>query len=274
MEAAAGIIEVANATMIRAIKLISVERGYDPRDFTLIAFGGAGPLHALRLAEELEFPVVIVPRYPGNTSALGLVLADVRHDFGTTWIQRLEQAEPARIERVFQELEKQAIDQLEEDGIPPEQRLLNRYCDLRYFGQGFEVNVPVGEAVNDKNDLETIIMAFHAAHRRAFGHAMEGDPVEVVNFRVSATGLSLKPDLRASNHREAGEGIEAARKGEREVYLEGDFNRCPVYERSLLKPGMQIKGPAVVEQSGSTTLILPRYSAHVDVSGSLTITIS
>lgn len=274
LEAAAGIIEVANATMIRAMKLISVERGYDPHDFILIAFGGAGPLHALRLAEELEIPVVIVPRYPGNTSALGLVLADVRHDFVTTSIQRLEEAEPDRIEQIFQELEKQASAQLEEDQIPSEQRLLNRYCDLRYFGQGYEVNVPVHGAVREQADLEAIVLGFHNAHRRAFGHAMEGDPVEVVNFRVSASGLNPKPTLSAPSQGELSVGIESARKGEREIYLEGRFLLCPVYERSLMKPGMQVKGPAIVEQTGSTSLILPNYSARVDVAGSLTITLS
>jgi N-methylhydantoinase A len=274
MEAAAGITEVANATMVRAIKLISVERGYDPHDFTLIAFGGAGPLHAIRLAEELEFPVVIIPRYPGNTSALGLVLADVRHDYVTTNLQLIENADPLEIEETFQELEKQAQMQLDHEGISPAARQLIRLCDLRYFGQGYEVTVPVSSKMHSEADLDNIARDFHASHRRAFGHAMEGDPVEIVNFRVSAISCTTKPTLGYHPSSFDTASHNGGVKGERNVYMREGFVHCPIYERKLLKPGTLVKGPAIVEQAGSTALIYPEYHAHVDMAGNLTITLA
>jgi N-methylhydantoinase A len=272
--AAAGILEVTNATMIRAIKLLSVERGYDPHDFALVAFGGCGPLHALRLAEELEFPVVIIPRFPGNTSALGLVLADVRHDYVTTRIQLLEEVGPGYFEAVFKELEHQAHQQLEREGVSREGRQLVRSCDLRYFGQGYEVNVPVTGRLTARADLEAVAGAFHAAHRRAYGHAMEGDPIEFVNYRVSAIGLSPKPELADTRALDSQPSAERGLKCERDIYLGDGYVHCSVYERKDLKPGNHLEGPAIVEQAGSTILIHPSYSAHVDIYGNLIITLS
>lgn len=274
LEAAAGILEVANATMIRAIKLVSVERGYDPHDFALIAFGGAGPLHALRLAEELEFPIVIIPRYPGNTSALGLVLADVRHDYVATRIQLLDKAEPNDIENIFIQLETQAIQQLDEEGVPLQQRRLVRACDLRYFGQGYEVNVPVSGEIRTPSAMKDIAMDFHTAHRRTFGHAMEGDPVVLVNCRVSALGLNPRSDLAPNQETKPVATKSNGLKGERLVFLRDGFVECPVYERSFLVPGAHLEGPAVVEQAGSTTMIFPNYTAQVDIYGNLTIATS
>ena len=269
LEAAWGILQVTNATMIRAIKLVSVERGYDPRDFALIAFGGAGPLHATRLAEELEIPVVIVPRFPGNTSALGLVVADMRHDYVATRIQCLDDVDPAMPEATFQELEAQARSQLSHENIPVDRQHLSRSCDMHYFGQSHELNIPVSGQLATDEALQRIGRAFHAAHRRTYGHAMEGDPVEVVNYRVSAVGISPKPELV-----EHGDGDADALKGQREVFFEDGRLLCPIYERSWLKPGRQIDGPAVVEQIGSTTLLCPRQSARVDSYGNLIITLA
>jgi N-methylhydantoinase A len=282
LDAAAGILEVANATMIRAIKLISVERGYDPRDFALVAFGGAGPLHALRLAEELEFPVVIIPRYPGNTSALGLVLADVRHDYVATRIQLVEQAISKDVEAVFQELERQAYKQWKEEGLPAERHQFSRMCDLRYFGQGFEVSVPVANSIESQADLEAIGRDFHSAHRRAFGHAMDGDPVELVNFRVRAQSSRPQPELIVQDGKDQPRvgnsqpdyGTPVVIKGKRDIYLNDRSLSCPVYERACLPPGFHLRGPAVVEQADSTVLIYPGYDAHIDRYGNLTITLS
>lgn len=269
LEAAWGILQVANATMIRAIKLVSVERGYDPHDFALIAFGGAGPLHATRLAEELEIPVVIVPRFPGNTSALGLVVADMRYDYVATRIQCLDDVAPAMAEATFQELEAQARRQLSRESVPPDCQHLSRSCDVRYFGQAYELNIPVDGQLATAEALQRIGLAFHAAHRRTYGHAMEGDPVEVVNYRVSAMGTSPKPELVERWNSDAD-----ALKGQRTVFFEKGHLSCPIYERRWLKPGSQIDGPAVVEQVGSTTLLCPRQSARVDVYGNLIITLA
>jgi N-methylhydantoinase A len=274
LEAAAGITEVANATMVRAIKLISVERGYDPHDFTLIAFGGAGPLHAIRLAEELEFPTVIIPRYPGNTSALGLVLADIRHDYVITNIQLLEKATPDKVENAFQELEYQAIRKLDAEGIPPQARQLTRLYDLRYFGQGYEVTVSIPGAIHSREDLDNVAREFHTSHRRAFGHAMEGDPVEMVNFRVRAIGYSSNQGMYKRLVFSPSASNDGGLKGEREVYMRDKYIRCKVYERKYIPTGRQIEGPAVIEQAGSTTLIFPEYIAQVDSTGNLTITLA
>ncbi len=269
VEAAWGILQVTNATMIRAIKLVSVERGYDPRDFALIAFGGAGPLHATRLAEELEIPVVIVPRFPGNTSALGLVVADMRHDYVATRIQCIDDVDPATSEATFQELETQARSQLSHEDIPEDRQHLSRSCDMRYFGQAHELNIPVSGQLATDEALQRIGHAFHSVHRRTYGHAMEGDPVEVVNYRVSAVGTSPKPELVGH-----GGGDADALKGQREVFFEDGRLLCPIYERRWLKPGRQIDGPAVVEQVGSTTLLCQRQSARVDTYGNLIITLT
>ncbi len=269
MEVALGILEIANATMIRAIKLVSVERGYDPHDFVLIAFGGAGPLHATRLAEELEIPVVIVPPYPGNTSALGMVMADMRYDYVSTRIQNLDEVDPALSEKTLQDLEAQAHSQLTAEGVPVDRQQLTRSCDIRYYGQSSELNIPIQGQLLSADDLHGISLAFHVAHRRTHGHAMEGDPVEVVNYRVSATGTS--PELQLVNHWSKDR---KALKGRRVVVFRDGSVDSPVYERHALKPGYQIDGPAVVEQIDSTTIICPGQSGRVDTHGNLIITLA
>ena len=268
LEAALGILQVANAKMIRAIKLVSVERGYDPHDFVLIAFGGAGPLHSTKLAEELEIPVVIIPPYPGNTSAMGLVMADMRYDYVATRIQNLDDVEPALSEETFQELEAQAHSQLSQEGISTERQSLARSCDLRYFGQAHELNIPLDGQLISPNVMHSIGRAFHAAHRRTHGHAMEGDPVEIVNYRVSAVGTSPKPELEGQRN-----SSQDALKGQREVLFESGHLQSRVYERHFLKPGYQIDGPAIIEQVDSTTVLSPNESARVDIHGNLIITL-
>jgi N-methylhydantoinase A len=255
--------------MVRAIKLMTVERGYDPRDFALIAFGGAGPLHALQLAEELEIPTTIVPRYPGNTSALGLALADIRHDYAATRIQLLAEAEPASIEALFARLEVEARAQLEADQLPAAADALSRFCDLRYYGQGFELTIPVDGPISDQADLEAMARGFHEAHRRSFGHANEGDPVEMVNLRVSALGEAVRPDMRDRPVRPPGQHPPVIRP----VFLSNQTHDCQVYRRSTLPAGTTIAGPAIVEQAGSTTLLLPQHTAKVDPYGNLIITL-
>ena len=268
MEAAIGILEIANATMIRAIKLVSVERGYDPHDFVLIAFGGAGPLHATRLAEELEIPVVIVPPYPGNTSAFGMVMADMRYDYVATRIQNLDEMESTCAEETLQDLEAQAYNQLTAEGIPVDRQRLTRSCDMRYFGQAYELNIPIEGRIVSNDDLQRIGLAFHAVHRRTHGHSMEGDPIELVNFRVSAIGTN--PEMHIANQWINGR---KALKGRRDVVFRDGTVSSPVYDRHSLKPGQQIDGPAVLEQIDSTTVICPGQSGRVDTHGNLIITL-
>lgn len=266
LQAAWGILQVANAKMIRAIKLLSVERGYDPHDFVLIAFGGAGPLHATKLAEELEIPVVIVPRFPGNTSALGLVVADMRYDYVSTNIQCLDEIDPATSEETFRNLETQAQDQLSCEGVPADQQHIARSCDMRYYGQAHELNLRVDGRLATAEALQRLGLAFHAAHRHSYGHAMEGDSIEVVNFRVSAVGKGTTPSWV-----ECWEGDNPPLKGERDIYFENGHCLSSIYERRWLRGGSQIRGPAVLEQFGSTTLLCPGQSGRVDEYGNIII---
>ncbi|MFW5941508.1 MAG: hydantoinase/oxoprolinase family protein [Chloroflexota bacterium] len=270
LEAALGIIRVANAAMIRAVKLITVERGHDPRDFALMAFGGAGPLHASQLADELEIPVVIVPRFPGNTSALGLVIADVRHEYVATRVQNVDDAQVAEMEVTFRQLEAQANVQLERENIPAGQRRLTRSCDMRYFGQAYELSVPVDEPLTSHDSLQRLSSTFHALHRRTYGHAMEGDPVEVVNYRVTAVGLKDKPELNGLPDTDAGP---LAKKDQREVYFGAGCLPTPVYERRQMAAGIPLQGPAVIEQLGSTTILQPGQVARADRFGNLIMTL-
>ncbi|MBW7959424.1 MAG: hydantoinase/oxoprolinase family protein [Candidatus Promineofilum sp.] len=270
LEAALGIIRVANAVMIRGIKLITVERGLDPRDFALMAFGGAGPLHAAQLAEELEIPVVIVPRFPGNTSALGLAISDVQHDNVMTRIQNIKDTRIDEMEGVFLQLEAQADLQLEQEDIAADRRRLIRSCDMRYFGQAYELGVPVDETLTSQDSLLRLSSAFHALHRRTYGHAMEGDPVEVVNYRVTATGLKDKPELWVQPDQDV---RASARKGRREVFFEPGCLLADVYERRRLTAGDTLQGPVIIEQLGSTTILQPGQVARMDGYGNLIMTI-
>ncbi len=269
LEAALGILQVANANMVRAVKLISVEQGYDPRDFVLIAFGGAGPLHATQLAEDLEIPTVIVPRFPGNTSALGLVVANVRHDYVSTRIQGLDDVDPDTAAATFRDLESQARSQFAREGIPEGRQYLSRSCDLRYFGQAHELNVPVDSPVTTVRALRRIRDTFHTVHRRTYGHAMDGDPVEVVNYRVSAVEAGPEPKWAVHVR-----GNSSPSKGRRDVFFGDGHLHTSIYERRWLEPGAEIDGPAVIEQVGSTTLLYPYQGARVDEYGNLIITLS
>jgi N-methylhydantoinase A len=267
-ETARGILEVANATMVRAIKLVSVQRGYDPHDFALVAFGGAGPLHAVWLAKELEIPVVIIPPFPGNTSAMGLVLADARYDHVATRICSIKNIGPDEIEQVFLRVESDVHNQLLEEGIPEEQWKMTRSCDLRYFGQAHELNVPVRGNFTTDTDVTQMGQDFHDAHRRTYGHAMEGDPIDLVNCRVTALGLTQAFAWKWMTPAE-----ENALKGRRDVYFHDRCQPSPVYERCFLAIDQSIKGPAIIEQADSTTVLAPGDHAKVDQLGNLIIAV-
>jgi N-methylhydantoinase A len=239
--AAEGILRVANANMQRAIRVVSVERGLDPRDFALVAFGGCGGLHACEIAAELGIRTVIVPRHAGALSALGMLLAPRARDYSASALA----AGPAR---GFAELEKQARRDL------PGARL-ERSADLRYRGQSYELTVPWKSA-------RQAAAAFHEAHRRVYGYANPGRPVEVVAVRVKAWRPVAKPSLRAG--REPASNAEATR---RRVFTGGRWEHIPVLGRGSLKAGA--RGPALLVDYGSTTLIPRGWRMEVSRSGSL-----
>lgn len=269
LQAASGIVEIANAHMMGAVRLISVQRGYDPRDFVLVAFGGAGPLHANALARELGIPTVLIPPSPGIASALGMLMTDLTHEFVATRRQLLRRLQPAMLVALFRDYEAQGDERLAHEGIAPTQRRLVRSLDLRYRGQSHELTVtaPAGELT--PQDVERIQEQFHEAHARAYGYAAREDPVELVNMRLTAIGVSPKPRLKELPQG-SGDFREAV-KGQRPVWFgeTSGFVSCPVVDRYRIQRGDRISGPAVIEELDSTTVVHPDYLAVVDQYGNL-----
>jgi N-methylhydantoinase A len=264
METAQGIIAVVTANMARAIRVISVQRGHDPREYTLMAFGGAGPLHAARLARELEIKRVLVPRNPGILCAMGLLLTDLRADFAATKLLPLEPAILPDIEQALAALAAQAEAWFAHEGIAPEHRRLARTVDMRYAGQNYELAVPLPDGPPNAATLERLAEGFFEIHRRLYGFVAEDEPVQLVTFRAEATGLVSKATLKA-HALEAPDATKAIRE-QRPVWLAeaANFVPCPVYDRDRLRPGHQFAGPAIVEQMDATTVVLPGMSARVD----------
>lgn len=264
LEAAAlGIVQIANANMEGAIRVISVERGYDPRDFTLVAFGGAGPLHACELAERLRIPRVLVPTTPGVLSALGMLATDIVKDYTQTVMLRPD-GPLHEIELAFTELEARAQAELAAEGIGRDAMRLERLLDLRYVGQSYELTVPFF------GDVAATVAAFHEAHERRYGYADPEEPVEVVNLRLRAVGTIPKPALERADDPGpwSPEPVEEllvvfGRGGEPVQYP------TPRYERAALGPGAVVRGPAVVTQYDTTTVLPPGWTARVDPVGNL-----
>jgi N-methylhydantoinase A len=264
MQTAQGIVSVVTANMARAIRVISVQRGHDPRDYTLIAFGGAGPLHAARLARELDIARILVPRSPGILCAMGLLLTDLRADFATTRLLPLVPDVTGDIEAAFAALDTRAAAWFAQEHIGADGRRTLRTVDMRYAGQNYELAVPLPAGPITTRTLELLAQGFSEAHQRMYGFIAEGEPVQLVTFRVEATGLVAKATLA----REAMAGADAAGavRERRDVWIAEEERSvsCPVYERDRLKPGNRFAGPAIVEQMDATTFVLPGMTARVD----------
>ena len=269
-EVAHGIVEIANAAMTGALRRISIQRGFDPRDFALVAFGGAGPLHANRLAAELEIPAVIVPRSPGTFSAMGLLATDLRHEYSATSVQRFETIEPADLISVFDSLWKQGEDALAREGVPPGDMRFDKLIDLRYVGQSYELAIRVGDEDFRPEEMGRLRDEFHAEHLRVYGFNAPDEPIEAVNLQLTAMGNISKPALQQADQ---GKSQDHARKSDRDVYFSelGTTVSCPVFDRYELGAGCTIEGPAVVEEMDSTTLVHPGYKVSVDPFGNLII---
>jgi N-methylhydantoinase A len=266
-EAAAGIVEIIDNSMARGIRTVSVGRGHDPRRFSLVAFGGAGPLHACRLAELLDIPRVVVPPHPGVLSTWGLLDTDIRATFARTVGADARRATPGQdlraLERAWSELGEQAQAWLDGERVPPEARRFERSADLRYEHQSFELTCRAGDGPLTGARLEELRQTFHAEHRRLYTYDLPGAPIELVNLRVTAIGL-LPRRATPSGHPD-GDDAGRARAGSRRVHFRGlGFIDTPCYGRSLLAPGMTFGGPAIVDQGDATTLVAPRVRARVD----------
>jgi N-methylhydantoinase A len=257
-----GIVRIAVTKMVGAIKEISIAKGHDPRDFVLVAYGGAGPMHAACIAEELEMARVVVPPAPGNFSAFGSLISDLRRDYVRTRLTPTRDGDVLDVERTFAILEAEARRELVAEGIAPERISMVRALGMRYVGQSWELLVRVPAGADTMAALEA---AFHAAHERRYGHASAG-ATEIVNFRLTAIGAVPKPPPRRWEH----SGSDA-RQGERVVYFGGEALRVPVYGRSRLPRGAAVAGPAIVEEMGATTVIPPDWRGAVGEWGELVL---
>jgi N-methylhydantoinase A len=261
--AACGILDIVNNAMVGAIRLVSVERGHDPRRFALVPFGGAGPLHGADLARLLGMPTVVVPRHPGVLSTFGLLGTEVRNDYARTSLQKPGDLDRAAVATIYADLERRAHAWLTDEGVSPTRRRLARLADLRYRHQGFEITVPWPE-----RDLaiDPLIARFHAAHERLYTYALPDAPVEIVTLRLAAAGR-VRPFALP---RRDGRGTRGRVK--RPVYFSGHgWISCPCLDRDALGAGSVVTGPAVVEQPDSTTVVLPGQRARADRFGTLVI---
>jgi N-methylhydantoinase A len=269
LAAARGMIALVDNNMTGALKVMSVERGLDPRDFTLAAFGGAGPVHGARLMRLLGGPRLLVPRYPGILCAIGLLATDLRYDFAVTRLNRAGSYDLAGIEATFAELTARAEARLQADGIPPERCRCARAADLRYEKQGVELTVPLGDTAMTETAAARLVADFHALHERLYTFCEPDAPVEIVNLRVEATGLTDSISLP-----EIARGAGPPRPDhERLACLdEGIARPTPVYRREALLADQVVQGPAIVDQLDATTVILPGQSALTDRYGNLIVT--
>ncbi len=258
IQTAEGVIRVANARMEQAIRVISIERGFDPRQFTLVPFGGAGPMHALEMAEALHIPRVLIPRYPGVLSALGLTLADLVKDYSRTVMWAMDAIQGEDLAQGFAPLLTQARADLRAEGFADEAIRLEQALDLRYKGQSFELTVPI-----EGYEPEIAVQGFYAAHRRRYGYAREGEPVELVNLRVTARGLRPRPPM--PEHPPAPSPDPApARVGRTRLRFQGQTYDAVIYQRAALQPGHRLIGPALIVQEDATTVVPPGWMGTVD----------
>jgi N-methylhydantoinase A len=263
--AACGILDIVNNNMVGAIRLVSVERGHDPRELALVPFGGAGPLHGAELARLLGMRTVVIPRHPGVLSTFGLLGTEVRNDYARTSLQKPPDYDRAAIAAVYADLERQAKRWLADEGVPVARRRLSRLADLRYRHQGFEITVPWPE-----RDLaiDPLIARFHAAHERLYTYALPDAPVEIVTLRLGASGRVRRFALP-----ERSETPVRRLRTTRAVYFAGHgWIQCQCLDRDTLESGSAVRGPAIVEQPDSTTVVLPGQRARADRFGTLVVT--
>ena len=269
LAAAAGVVDVVDAGMAAALRIVSVERGHDPRESTLIAFGGAGPVHAARLAQELEIPRVVVPPIPGGFSALGLVASDVRRDYARTFYAPLASARLDELARIWSDMETAAGAMLDGAGVPPERREITRSADLRYQRQAYELTVPAADGPVTRDLLARLAADFHERHRQTYGHASAEEPVQLVNVRMAAVGRLAGLDLtRAARGGAASPG--AARASREAYFRESGLVRVDVLAREDLT-GAERPGPVIVESMDTTVVVPPGWSCRAGDQGCIVL---
>jgi N-methylhydantoinase A len=267
--AALGIIRVVNSNMERAIRSISLERGYDPRRFTLVPFGGAGPMHCCELAQELGIPRVLVPTRPGILSALGVAIADVVKDYSRTVMLKGEDLGQDRLEEEFHGMENQARSELGQEGLPAERMKPRRFLDVRYVGQSFELTIDCPSLRRRGDLLRAIANRFYQAHLQRFGYAERREPVEVVNLRLKLELAAAKPDLTPEPAGPADPS--SALLGQFPVVFPDGTLPTSLYDRDKLGSGNRLQGPALLLQLDTTTLVPPGWGGSVDPYGNLVL---
>ncbi|MGH7248367.1 MAG: hydantoinase/oxoprolinase family protein, partial [Pseudomonadota bacterium] len=266
--AAAGIVRIIEVKMEEAIKAISTMRGHDLRDFTLLAFGGAGPVHAARLARDLGLAGVIVPLYPGVFSAIGLLVSDIKHDYVHSRLTPIRALDPDDVAATFAQLEAHAREGLRRDGVTNEKIRIERALDMRYTGQGYETTVSC--AADEAPSPAEWRKRFDTEHKKQFGHMATGVPVDVVSYRVRATGLV--PVVSMPKFAPQGGKLDDALREMRPVRFDRETISCPVYQREKLDVGLSLRGPAIVDQFDCTTVIWAGQVARVDEWKNLIVT--
>ena len=259
---AEGILRISVARMVSAIKQISVSRGYDPRDFVLVAFGGAGPLHAALVAEELDIKHVLIPLSPGNFSAYGALISDVRHDYVQTFLAKAENSSLSSLHAIFNKMEKVAYEVMLEENIQKKQISMNRVCGMRYVGQAWQLNVPIPKEVER---IEELIDLFHEAHDQRYGYRST-DSVEFVACSLSVIGIVLKPRLPECK---MDSSLKKALVARRAVFFSGEEHSTPVYNRDLLPRSDKINGPAIIEEMGAVTVVPIGWTSGVGKFGEM-----
>jgi N-methylhydantoinase A len=271
-EAAEGIIRIANEHMAHGIRRMTIQKGLDPREFALMAFGGGGPMFAAEIAASLEIPEVIVPAHPGTTSALGLLAVDTRHDLVRSFTHPYAAIDAAEVERLFNEMEAEARELLEGEGFAADVVALERVIDVRYVGQDRALSLALGNDVFDAAAKERYATQFHEDYEKEFKYSVPDLPIEAKALRLTAIGTTLKPEL-PTFELEGGDPSVAV-TGEQDVWFTGAWHATTFYDRDKLVPGMTFAGPAILEQYDSTTIVPPRTTVTVDHVGNLLLTIS
>ena len=260
-EAAEGIVRIINVKMQEAIKAISTMRGHDLTGFHLLAFGGAGPLHACAIAAELGMAGVVVPLYPGVYSAMGLLMSDVAHDYVRSKLGSLRSLSADQIGVEFARLEKQARANLREEGFADGAIRIERALDMRYAGQGYEITIALDDSLSG-DFLPALRARFDETHKQMFGHTAPEEPVEIVSYRVR--GIGKVPPVALPKHAPQGRALSGALRETRKARFGGVTLNCPVYQRERLDAGVRFTGPAIVDQLDATTVIPPGAAARVD----------
>jgi N-methylhydantoinase A len=262
VQLADGVLRIAVSKMAGAVREVSVHRGFDPRDFALLGFGGAGPMHVFLVAEELSIPQVIVPRFPGHLSALGQLLADLRHDFVVAWGGPLNEIDVADLRTQAGDMQAEATARLIDDGFAEDRHAHTFTVDMRYVGQSYTLSIPCDPKTTSWDELRE---AFHDRHEQTFGRADRHSEAELVNIRLFSLGLIDKPALNfVSPEGGADPVIE-----ERQVWFGDDWADCPIMDRTKMAAGETFQGPMIIEEAGGTSVVPPGWTINVHVSGSL-----